>query len=83
MLLYDQRQATILHHVLTPCRMADLEILVEGSAGDCIEDMDMFHKALVLYTRSKGLPCIRVVPMPTGVPMTVQCCPAVQISGKV
>ena len=47
--------------------MVDLDTLVEVAAEDCIEDMDMFHKALVLYIRSRGLPCIRIVPLPTGV----------------
>ena len=59
------------------CRMADLDTFVEVESGDCIEDMDMFHKALVLHIRSQGLPCIRVVPLPTGALTTQQCPPAV------
>ena len=66
-----------------PCRMADLETLVEVEAGDCIEDMDMFHKALVLYIRSQGLPCIKVVPFPTGALTTQQYPPAVLKVAKV
>ena len=34
--------------------------------GECIEDMDIFHRALVLYMRSKGMPCIKVLPLRTG-----------------
>lgn len=36
--------------------------------GEHIEDMDMFHAALVLYVRLKGRPCIRLIPLPTGEP---------------
>ena len=63
--------------------MADLDTFVEVEAGDCIEDMDMFHKALVLYIRSQGLPCIRVVPMPAGALTTQQCPAAVLKIGQV
>jgi protease II len=43
-----------------------MDKLVEMEAGDCIEDMDMFRKALVLYIRSQGSPGIRVLPFCTG-----------------
>ncbi len=34
--------------------------------GEHIEDMDMFKAALILCMRSKGRPCIRIIPLPTG-----------------
>ena len=34
--------------------------------GECIEDMDMFHRALVLYMRIKGVPCVKVLPLRAG-----------------
>lgn len=40
--------------------------LTEMEVGDCIEDMDMFHTALMLYVRCKGVPCIRVLPLGKG-----------------
>ena len=76
-------EPAVLQHLSMPCRIADLDTFVEAEDGDCIEDMDMFHKALVLYIRSRGVPCIRVVPLPTGALTTWQCCPAVLKTGKV
>ena len=43
-----------------------MDKLIEMKAGHCIEDMDMFGKALVLYMRSQGTPGIRVLPFCKG-----------------
>ncbi len=48
------------------CRMAAMKRLPLMEPGECIEDMDIFHRALVLYMRSKGMPCIKVLPLRTG-----------------
>ena len=39
--------------------------------GEHIEDMDMFHAALVLYVRYQGRPCIRVLSFPKGEPCSM------------
>ncbi len=48
-----------------------MQRLFNPEFGEHIEDMDIFHAALVLYMRSKGRPCIRVFPWPKGEPCSM------------
>ena len=45
-----------------------MQTVYNPQPGEHIEDMDMFHAALVLYVRYEGRPCIRVIPLRQGEP---------------